>query len=69
MDRMPHYIDPVSSSHFKNEVHSDIMAFHMSGAQYTTDNETHEVKHLGPDNDLIRATVGVIWNDHFVTMT
>jgi hypothetical protein len=69
MDGVPYYIQPISPTQSKDEVHSDIMAFDMSGAQYTTGNETKEVKQPRPNNDLIGATAGVLWNDHHVTMT
>jgi hypothetical protein len=45
------------------------MAFDMSGEQNPTDNITKEVTKPGPYNDVIGATVGAIWNDHFVTGT
>jgi hypothetical protein len=52
-----------------DEVHSDVFAFDMSGAQYRKNEDPGEEIGPDPDNGLVGATLGVIWNDQHVTMT
>jgi hypothetical protein len=60
VDGVPHYVQPVCPCQFMEEVHSDIFAFDMSGAQYKTNEVSEEVTHPGPDNNMASDTVVVI---------
>jgi hypothetical protein len=51
------------------EVASDVFAFNQPGTQCRADPVTGEVTEPNPEGDLISAVVGVVWNDHYATMT
>jgi hypothetical protein len=67
VDGVPHYVRPVCPRQFVEEVYSDFMAFDMSGSQYQKNEVSGEEVRQRPDNDLTGATVGVVWNDDYVS--
>jgi hypothetical protein len=62
-------IRPVCPLEFKGEVHSDVCAFDRPGFQTHTDSTTGETIILGEGNGRLGGALGVIWNDHYATMT
>jgi hypothetical protein len=44
------------------------MVLDVAGAQSQTDEESGKAIRPAPDNDLVGASVGVVWHYHFVTM-
>jgi hypothetical protein len=61
-------IQPACPKEFREEVSSDIFAFDQQGCQTQRDSSGPMV---GPseENELIGGIVGVLWNDHYATMT
>jgi hypothetical protein len=60
---------PESPMEFKDEVHSDVCAFDQPGFQTQTDSTTRKTIVPGEGNELLGGVIGVISNDHHVTMT
>jgi hypothetical protein len=61
-------VQPVCPKEFRDEVFSDVFAFDQQGCQTDRDS-TGTFVGPGEVNELIGGVVGLLWNDHYVTMT
>jgi hypothetical protein len=62
-------VKPVSPMEFRQEVFLDVFAFNQIGFQTENDSTRGETMSPNASNKLLGGMVGVLWNDHYITMT